>query len=117
MKKAESKSKSASKKAFSNVPKLNLSKEQVREWLDQVAEGRGHMETYQIVMRPEPEGGYTVMVPSLPGCVTYGKNAEEARKMANDAIRAYIASLNKHDEPIPPSDTESLISSITVPRY
>ena len=29
---------------------------------------------YRILLRKEPEGGYTVMVPSLPGCVTYGGN-------------------------------------------
>ena len=36
--------------------------------------------------QPEPEGGYTVTVPSLPGCVTYGKTFEEALDMAQDAI-------------------------------
>ncbi len=44
--------------------------------------------TYRIVLRPEPEGGYTVIVPTLPGCVTYGATKEEANKMAEDAIRA-----------------------------
>jgi len=28
--------------------------------------------SYRILLRKEPEGGYTVIVPSLPGCVTYG---------------------------------------------
>jgi len=28
---------------------------------------------YNIVLKPEKEGGYTVIVPSLPGCVSYGK--------------------------------------------
>jgi hypothetical protein len=31
---------------------------------------------YRIVMRKEPEGGYTVIAPSLPGCVTYGDSVE-----------------------------------------
>ena len=51
---------------------------------------------YNIIFTPEPEGGFTVVVPSLPGCVTYGKSLTEARKMAKDAIKAYIASLKKH---------------------
>lgn len=57
--------------------------------------------TYRIVLREEPEGGYTVLVPSLPGCITYGKNIEEAGKMAKEAIMLYIESLHKHKEPIP----------------
>jgi predicted RNase H-like HicB family nuclease len=56
--------------------------------------------SYRIILRPEPEGGYTVTVPSLPGCITYGKTLEEAKKMALDAIKAYLESLKKHDEPI-----------------
>lgn len=85
--------------------------------LDSLARDRGHMRSYQIVMRPEPEGGYTVLVPSLPGCITYAVTTEKARAMAEDAIRAYIASLNKHDDPIPPSDTGSMISTVEVPTY
>ena len=44
--------------------------------------------SYRITLRKEPEGGYTVLVPSLPGCVTYGKTVEEAIDMARDAITA-----------------------------
>lgn len=44
--------------------------------------------TYNIIIKPEPEGGYTVIVPSLPGCVTYGKDLAEAKVMAQDAIVA-----------------------------
>ncbi|GAG35697.1 unnamed protein product, partial [marine sediment metagenome] len=51
--------------------------------------------SYRILLRPEPEGGYTVIIPSLPGCITYGKNIEEAKKMALDAIKAYLESLKK----------------------
>ena len=56
--------------------------------------------SYRILLRPEPEGGYTVIVPSLPGCVTYGKTVREARAMAADAIQAYLASVRKHGERI-----------------
>lgn len=53
---------------------------------------------YNVIFKPEPEGGFTVIVPSLPGCVTYGKDLAEARTMVEDAIRTYIASLKKHNE-------------------
>ena len=68
---------------------------------------------YTILLRPEPEGGFTVVVPALPGCITYGKNLSEARKMAKDAINAYLASLKKHNEPIP-SDAESFLTSVEI---
>lgn len=66
---------------------------------------------YHLIFRPEPEGGFTVTVPALPGCVTYGKTLTEAKKMASDAISAYLTSLKKHNEPIP-TDNESFITSI-----
>jgi antitoxin HicB len=69
---------------------------------------RGH---FNVVLRPEPEGGFTVMVPVLPGCVTYGRTLVEAKKMAKDAISGYIESLKKHGEPIP-TDDESLVASL-----
>ena len=34
--------------------------------------------SYRIILRKEPEGAYTVIVPSLPGCITYGDTIEEA---------------------------------------
>jgi len=70
---------------------------------------------FNIIFRPEPEGGFTVIVPSLQGCITYGQNLKEAKKMAIDAISGYIASLKKHKEPIF-SDEESFISLIRVPE-
>ena len=69
---------------------------------------RGH---FNIVLRPEPEGGFTAVVPALPGCVTYGRTLTEAKKMARDAITGYIESLKKHKEPIP-TDDETLVASL-----
>ena len=60
--------------------------------------------TYNVLLQPEPEGGYTVTCPSLPGLVTYGATLEEARSMAVEAIEAYLESLQLDDEPIPESD-------------
>jgi predicted RNase H-like HicB family nuclease len=68
---------------------------------------------FNVIFRPEPEGGFTVIVPSLPGCVTYGRNLEEAKKMAVDAIKGYIASLKKHKEPIP-TDEEIFLTSLEI---
>lgn len=46
------------------------------------------------------DDGYTVTVPSLPGLVTEGRTFEEARKMAGDAIKCYLAGLKKAKEKI-----------------
>lgn len=68
---------------------------------------------YNLIFKPEPKGGFTVIVPSLPGCVTYGKNLKEAKEMAQDAVLGYIYSLKKHQEPIP-SDTDDFVATIDV---
>lgn len=59
-------------------------------------------------------GTYTVTVPSLPGLVTEGKNIENARVMAGDAILCYVEGLKKDREDIP-EETETAQMRITVP--
>ena len=57
--------------------------------------------SYRVLLRKEPEGGYTVVVPSLPGCVTYGDTVEQAIEMAKEAIELYLESLKDHGEEMP----------------
>ena len=57
--------------------------------------------SYRIFLRKEPEWGYTVIVPSLAGCVTYGDRIEEEIEFAKEAIELYIESLKEYDEEIP----------------
>ncbi len=68
---------------------------------------------YNLMFRPEPEGGFTVIVPALPGCITYGKNLEEAKKYARDAIRGYTSSMRRHNERVP-TDEKSFIGSVQI---
>ena len=49
--------------------------------------------SYRILLRQEPEGGYTVTVPTLPGCITYGSDMPEAIDMAKEAIELYLESM------------------------
>jgi predicted RNase H-like HicB family nuclease len=57
---------------------------------------------YTVILYPEPdEGGYSVTVPALPGCVTQGETLEEAIAMAKDAIRLHVETLRAEGEPIP----------------
>ena len=56
---------------------------------------------YTVIFEPQPEGGYVVTVPALPGCVTEGNTLREARRMATDAIQAFCASLLKDGRRLP----------------
>jgi antitoxin HicB len=56
---------------------------------------------YRIRFCNELEGGYTVTVPSLPGCITFGDSLEEAVAMATEAIQLYLESMVSHGEEIP----------------
>jgi antitoxin HicB len=60
--------------------------------------------TYSVILRPEPEGGFTVRVPALPEIVTYGADEAEAMAMAKDAIELVLQSRKADGEPIPAPD-------------
>lgn len=45
---------------------------------------------YRTILRKEPEGGYTVFVPTLPGCISYGETLEESISNIKEAIELYI---------------------------
>lgn len=72
--------------------------------------------SYRILLRKEPEGGYTVTVPTLPGCITYGDDVTEAIEMAKEAIALYLESLKAHGEEIP-TEVDTLEYTVTVPAY
>jgi antitoxin HicB len=57
--------------------------------------------TYTVIFQPLEEGGYQVIVPALPEIVTAGRTIEEAREMAQDAIRCAIEGLIEDRQPIP----------------
>ena len=69
--------------------------------------------TFRVFFRKEEEGGYTAIVPSLPGCVTYGETLEEAKSMVKEAIELYIDSLRENNEEIP-TDEQTLEYDIQV---
>ena len=56
---------------------------------------------YTVVLIPEDEGGYSVEVPTLPGCVTQGETRQEAIAMAKEAIELYLESLRADGESVP----------------
>jgi len=46
--------------------------------------------SYSVILEPQPEGGFTVLVPAMPEVVTEGDTEEEALEMAAEAIRAVL---------------------------
>lgn len=58
------------------------------------------MYTYKILLHKEAEGGFTVSVPTLPGCITYGEDLDEAINMAKEAIELYLEELKERGEVI-----------------
>lgn len=59
---------------------------------------------YRILLRKEAEGGYTVLVSSLPECITYGDTIDKAIGMVKEAIGLYVESLKIHGDEIPPKE-------------
>lgn len=57
---------------------------------------------YAVLLTPDlEEGGYTVTVPALPGCVSEGDTVAEAIANIQDAMRLYIETLEAHGQPVP----------------
>jgi predicted RNase H-like HicB family nuclease len=71
------------------------------------------MYTFRIYLHKEAEGGYTITVPALPGCITYGENVDESISMAKEAIELYIEELKERGEPIP-DDSNTLEYSLNL---
>lgn len=49
----------------------------------------------KVILEPSDEGGFTVYVPSLPGCISEGNTVEEAMQNIRAAIALYL-----EDEPL-----------------
>ena len=57
---------------------------------------------YRVHIFRDEDGVYIAECPSLPGCVSQGNSRAEALANISEAIKAYIESLRKHDEPVLP---------------
>jgi antitoxin HicB len=67
-----------------------------------------NVKTFQVIrsgivfeLQSEPEGGYTITVPSLPGCISYGETFEKAMEMIKDAMDGWLAVAREEGIPIP----------------
>lgn len=69
---------------------------------------------YDVIFEEQEVGGYTVTVPSLPGCISEGDTFEEAKENITDAIKLYLEDLNKDGEEIPTKSLNIFVGHISV---
>jgi antitoxin HicB len=64
---------------------------------------------YRVIIEPDEDGVYIATCPTLPGCVSQGATRQEALNNIHEAMQGYLESLQKHNEPIPPSIDEEVV--------
>jgi predicted RNase H-like HicB family nuclease len=72
------------------------------------------MSKYRIVLQPDEDGGYNVIVLGLPGCFTQGETKKEALANAREAIECHLASL-RNDGIKPDYLPKASIAVVSVP--
>ena len=71
------------------------------------------MRKYHVVLVPDG-GSYMVLVPSLPGCVSFGATVEDALAMAEEAITLHIEGMAAAGERIPEDEGEPILALVAV---
>src|SRR5271154_2307180 len=56
---------------------------------------------YTVVLEQEPDGGYVVTVPALPGCVSQGNTRAEALSTIREAVKLYVEDCRNIGDPVP----------------
>ncbi len=67
---------------------------------------------YTAVFEPEKVGGYSVIIPALPGCISQGETFEEALKNITEAAELYLEDLKEGE--IPREESPIVVSPIQV---
>jgi antitoxin HicB len=74
------------------------------------------MYRYSIIITPD-DGRYSVTVPSLPGCFTWGDTVEEAVANARDAIAVHVAGLEADGEDVPAEAQPPFLTVVEVEAH
>lgn len=67
------------------------------------------MALYRVLIEQDENGLFVAQAASLPGCFSQGETRAEALDNIRDAIAAYVESLKKHHEPVPPAIWEETV--------
>lgn len=70
-------------------------------------------QTFPIILLPQPEGGYFVQCPTLPGCYSQGDTVEDAMNNIREAIELAIADIAASGQPVPQSGSP-IFTEITI---
>lgn len=54
---------------------------------------------FKVVLEPSEEGGYTALVPALPGCISEGETVQEAMQNIREAVELYLEPLEDYPTP------------------
>lgn len=66
----------------------------------------------QVILVPDPDGGYVVEVPSLPGCYSQGETIEEALANIREAIELHIETMIEDGEEVPEDTGEAILMKV-----
>ena len=70
---------------------------------------------YTVVLIPDvDDGGFTVTVPALPGCITEGDTVEEALDMAKEAIQLYLEDVEASGEAVPEEMRTPMLAAVEI---
>ena len=64
---------------------------------------------YRVLIEQDEDGMFVAEVPSLPGCISQGATRSAALVNIQEAIQAYIESMEKHNEPVPLPITQEIV--------
>ena len=71
------------------------------------------MARYTVILTKELDGRYSVPVPALPGCATWGEDVAHAIEMAEEAIGLYLEDVVASGEGVP-DDIETVVAGVSV---
>ncbi len=83
-------------------------------YTDSMVKRAQKIHSYFAVFDPAVEGGYDISFPDFPGCVTFGKTFEEAKRKAAEVLELWIEELNSQKQPIPRRVLRPIIDEIEV---
>ena len=69
---------------------------------------------YPAIFEPAVEGGYNVSFPAFPGCVTFGKNFEEAKEKAQEVLELWLEELAEDGKKIFAIRSRPIIDEVRV---
>lgn len=66
---------------------------------------------FEVLFIPQLEGGFTVEVPDLPGCISEGETLEEAEENIKEAIGLYLDTLEDQGLPLPNRNEQKIFKT------